>query len=888
MLWARRFWLSFESLFRRNRKAHRLDDEIQFHLDQQILENLAAGMNPRDARHAAMRTFGNPTFLKEETRDTWGWIWIEQTTSDLCYAARMLRKSPGFTAVAMLTLALGIGANTALFAIVSSVLLNPLPYFQPNQLVAIYQRTSQFQAAGVTYPNFLDWQKQNQSFRLLGAYSEHDFNLTGAGEPEKLRGQMISAGFFSMLGVRPLLGRTFRPEEDRLGANGVVLLAEGLWKRRFASSPDVLGYTLNLYGKAYTVVGVVPGDAPFFRPTDVFVPIGAWDDPTFRDRRVGVGMSVIGRLKPGLDLRQAQADMDAIARNLESAYPDADKGVGIRLVPLKEDIVGDVQRILLLMLGAVGFVLLIACANVAGLLLARSAARTGEFAVRVAFGAGRARVIRQLLTESLLLATTGGGLGLLLASWSMKSIIRVLPQALPRADDIQLDTHVLLFTLIVSGVTGLLFGLIPAVKSSRANLAVTFKEGSRRSSPTRHRTQGIFVVAEMAIALVLLAGAGLMLRSLAKLWNVDPGFDPHHVLFFNVAPSPGRLASGPAQILQALRELPKRFEAVPGIEASAALFGSLPMQGDSEVPVWRDGQAPPTSASEMNFAMVYGVTPHYWKAMRIPLIRGRYLTEQDNEHSPPVVLIDENLAYRFFGKEDPLGRRIHLGVIGTEPEIVGIVGHVKHEGLASGGREKIPAQFYMPFTQVPERFISEVSLGVDFVARTTGPPESFIGAIREASKQFDSQQVVYAFDSMDAIVRSSIAMQHFSMMLLSAFAALALLLSCLGIYGLIVYVVGQRTHEIGVRIALGAVRKNVLWLILGHGAKMTAMGTAIGLMGAFGLTRLLSNFLFGVSSSDPITFCAVAILMIFVGLLASWVPARRATRVDPMVALRYE
>jgi predicted permease len=599
-------------------------------------------------------------------------------------------------------------------------------------------------------------------------------------------------------------------------------------------------------------------------------------------------MSVIGRLKPGLTLRQAQADLDAIARNLESAYPDADKGVGIRMVSLKESIVGDVQRILLLMLGAVGFVLLIACANLAGLLLARSESRAREFTVRVALGAGRARVIRQLLTESLLLAATGGGLGLIIAGWSTKSMLSVLPQALPRADHIQLDTRVLVFTLIISGITGLLFGLIPALKSSRANLAETFKEGGRSSSATRYRTQGIFVVAQMAVALVLLAGAGLMLRSLAKLWNVNPGFDPHHVLFFNVAPSPATLASSPAQILQVFRELPKRLEAVPGIEAAAALAGSLPMQGDSEVPVWRDGQAPPTNASELNLAMFYGVTPDYWKAMRVPLLRGRYLTDQDNEHSPPVVLIDENLAHKFFGRENPLGKRIHLGLIGTQPEIVGIVGHVKHEGLASAGHEKIPAQFYMPFTQIPEKFVSQVSLGVDFVARTTGPPESFIGAMREASKQFDSQQVVYAFDSVDAIVSRSIAAQHFSMILLSAFAALALLLSCAGIYGLLAYVVGQRTHEIGVRVALGAVQKNVLWLILGHGAKMTVMGTAIGLVGAFGLTWLLSNFLFGVSSTDPITFSMVAILMILVGLLASYVPARRAMRVDPMVALRYE
>ena len=882
--------LRLRSLFRWARANQELDDELRDHLERKTEEYVAKGLTQKEAHRRARLDLGGIEQTKEKCRDARRVNWIQDFVQDLRFGLRMLGKNPGFTAVAVLTLALGIGANTALFTIVNSVLLNPLPYAHANRLVSVYQRTAQFQTAGDTYPNFLDWEKENRSFDILAAYTEHDFNLTGAGEPEKLRGQMVSAGFFSMLGVKPLLGRTFRPEDDQLGARYVVLLADGLWKRRFASSPDILGLPLTMNGKAYTIVGVVPGRAPLYKPSDIFVPIGTWDDPGFHDRRMSMGMSVIGRLKPGVDLRQAQADMEAIARNLEEAYPEADKGVGIALIPLKETIVGDIRPILLLLLGAVGFVLLIACANVAGLLLARSTARAREFAVRAALGANRSRVIRQLLTESFLLASVGGGLGLFLAAWSTKAILGALPQALPRGDEIQLDAHVLVFTLVASAVTGLLFGLIPAFKTSRTNLQETFKEGGRGLSTSRYRAHGTFVVVEMAIALVLLTGAGLMLRSLVGLWKVNPGFDPLHVLFFNVAPSPARLASTPSQIREAFRDLPKRFKAVPGIEAASPLFGSLPMQGDSEVPVWLDGQAPPmsTADAQVNFAMIYGVAPDYWKVMRIPLLRGRYLEDSDNENSRPVVVIDEDLAHKFFPRQDPIGKRLHIGLIGTAPEIVGIVGHVKHEGLGSGGRERIPAQFYMPFTQVPEKWMPEVSLGVDFVVRTTGPPESFIGAIREASRQFDSQQVVYAFDSMEAIVSSSIWAQHFSMLLLSGFAALALLLSSVGIYGLISYLVTQRTHEIGVRVALGAFRGDVLWLILGHGIKMTIAGIAIGLAGAFGLTRLLSSLLFGVSTTDPLTFGGAAIFLIFIGVLACYVPARRAMRVDPMVALRYE
>jgi predicted permease len=877
----------FKQLFSRRRRYNDLSEEIQQHLEEKIEELVATGMPRKEAAAAARREFGNVTLVEEDSRAIWRWPSIENILMDGRYGLRQLRRNPGFSAVAILTLALGIGANTALFSVVNSVLLNPLPYPHPGQLVAVYQRTPQFQKAGDTYPNFLDWKKDNRSFAAIGAYREQDFNLTSASEPERLRGQMISADFLSLLAIRPLLGRTFRPEEDQVGASPVALLGDGFWTRKFGSSPQVLNQSLTINGTAYLIVGVVPGRSPLYRTSDVFVPIGQWDDPTFRDRRVSMGMHVVGRLKQRLDVRQAQADVDGIARNLETAYPEADKGVGISLVPLKDTIVENIRPILLLLLGAVGFVLLIACANVAGLLLARTTSRTREFAVRAALGASPARMIRQLLTESSLLAIIGGAFGLLLAAWGAQAALGVLPDALPRADEIRLDGHVLVFTFVASGLVGIAFGLAPALNTARADLHDTFKKGGRGSSGARYRAQGILVVTEMAMAVVLLVGAGLMLRSLTALWSVDPGFNPHNSLAFNVAVSPHKL-SNPAQIREVFRELPARFEAIQGVAAASALTGALPMHGSSEMPLWREGQPPPTNSGNMHFALFYAVTPGYWRAMAIPLIRGRYLTDQDNEASHPVIVIDQSLAREFFPGEDPLGRRINVGLIGTEPEVVGIVGHVKHWGLASDNQESIQAQFYLPFMQIPDKFMPLVASGVDFVVRTSGAPQSFVGAIRKASQQFDGSQVVYGFEAMDEIVSDSVSTQRSSMILLALFAAVALVLSSVGIYGVISYLVEQRTHEIGVRLTLGALRKDVLWLILGHGTKMAMIGIAIGLGASFGLTRLMTKLLFGVTPTDPVTFGGVTILLLLVALLACFVPARRAMQVDPMVALRHE
>ncbi|MGB0036214.1 MAG: ABC transporter permease, partial [Candidatus Acidiferrales bacterium] len=601
---------------------------------------------------------------------------MDTILQDLKYAIRMLAKSPGFTAIAILTLALGIGANTALFSVVNGVLLNPLRFPEPGQLLGVYARTATFPRSSITFPNYLDWEKGNTSLSSIAAYRGEDYNLTGSGEPQRLSGEMITSQFFTTLRIKPVLGRSFLPEEDVPGAGPVVLIGEGMWKRKFGSSPEIIGKSITLNGTPHTILGVFTGRLPMFPPADVYLPLGQWTDPLFRDRRVSMGTRAIGRLRPGVSLPQAQANMDSIAQSLAATYPESNKGSGIHLIPLKQDTVGDVQGILLVLLGAVGFVLLISCANVANLLLVRSTGRAREFAIRFALGASRARAIRQLLTESVLLGVAGGGIGLLLAKWGTQAVLAALPETLPRADEIGIDTHVLLFTLGVSILTGIIFGLVPAWKTLNADLHDTLKEGGRGSSGARHRTQQIFVAAEMALALVLLIGAALMIRSLSALWGINPGFDPRNVLTFSLSLTFDQKA--PADELRAkYRESLRRLESVPGIESISMTGGDLPMHGDSELPFWLEGHPKPSSDRDMEVALFYLVTPGYQPAMRIPLIQGRSFTARDDEHAPAVVLVDASFAHKYFPNESPIGKHIHFELIGTEPEIIGVVGHVE-------------------------------------------------------------------------------------------------------------------------------------------------------------------------------------------------------------------
>jgi predicted permease len=701
----------------------------------------------------------------------------------------------------------------------------------------------------------------------------------------------VASDLFSILGVRPLLGRTFAPGEDEIGATPIAVIGEGLWRRKFASAPDFVGKSMTLDGRGYTVIGVIPASfcfpmGGFSARSEVFVPVGQWKNNLLDMRSAGLGFHGIGRLRPGVSIEQAAADMNAVTNGLAAAFPDANKGIGAKLVPLKQWLVGGVQPLLLVLLASVGFVLLIACVNVANLLLARSNGRTREFAIRVAVGASQRRVLRQLLTESVLLALTGGALGLLLAARGTRAALGVLPTALPRAEEVGLDTRVLLFTLAISLLAGVLFGLAPALRMSRAKLQDSLRESGRGLSGPRHRVQSIFVVSEMAMALVLLAGAGLMIRSLARLSNVDAGFDPRNVLTVGVSLPPSMMSAPPDAIRAFFHVFDHKMASIPGVQAVSQTWGALPMSGDDEQTFWLEGQPRPANENEKNMAIDYIVEPGYLKAMGIPLQRGRFFTEQDNEHTPRVVVVDDVFARKFFPREDPVGKRILSDNFVGSAEIVGVVGHVKQWGLDMDDTQKLRAQFYLPCMQMPDGFIAMTPSGSAMIMRSNAA--GLIDSIRHASQQISNELVIFGLQSMDEVIAGSLARRRFSMILLVVFATVALLLASIGIYGVISHLVGQRTHEIGIRMALGARQPDIVRLVLVGAGRLAAIGIAVGLVSALGLTRLMANLLYGVGPNDPLTFLAVPAILISVALLASYLPARRATQVDPMIALRYE
>ncbi len=817
---------------------------------------------------------------------------MSQITQDLRYALRQLRKNPGFTAVALLTLTLGIGANTALFSIINGVLVSSLPFSQPDQLVTLHENKPNFEGGSLSYPNFRDWQKDNHTFSAVAVARNYAFSLTGIGEAEQVSGEFVSSDFFSVLGVKPVLGRSFAQDEDQIGAGPVALISTGLWRSKFSSAPDILGKSITLDAKSYIIVGVIPANfhlvIPGFHDGQVYVPIGQWSNPFLVLRSAGLGIHGIGRLKAGVSIAQARADMEAVTRNLAAGFPDADKGITAKVTPLKEQMVGHVRSFLLVLLAAVGFVLLIACANVANLLLARSTGRARELAVRAALGASHARVVRQLLTESMLLAAAGGGLGLLLAAWGTRATLRILPATLPRAEQVGIDNHVLLFTTAVSLLAGVLFGLTPALKISQPDLQETLKPGGRGASEGRHRTQRVFVVVEMALALVLLVGAGLTIRSLMKLWSLDPGFNPHNVLTFGLSLPPSMMTANPDAIRAAFREFDAKLASVPNVKAVSQTWGAIPLSSDDEQLFWLEGQPKPANENDMNWAIDYIVEPAYLKAMGIPLLQGRFFTLQDNQHSPLVVVIDEIFAQKYFPNQNPVGKRINLTMFNQLAEIVGVVGHVNQWGLGTDDRQSLRSDLYLPCAQMSNDFVAMAPSGSAVVVRTGEASAGLLDSIRHVSEQISNQQVIFGAQTMDSIVSDSMASQRFSMILLTIFAMLALLLASVGIYGVISHVVNQRTREIGIRMALGARRLDVLRMVLGDGARMTLTGAAIGLVAAFGFTRWLASMLFGITPTDPITFVAVAALLCAIALFACYVPAHRATRVDPMIALRYE
>ena len=804
---------------------------------------------------------------------------------DIGYGLRLCRRNPGFTAVAILALGIGIGANTAIFSVVDGVLLRPLPYPEPDRLIMVYEKEPDFSRTSVSYENFLDWRRDNRLFADLASFRGDDMNFTGSGQPEHLSGEYVSYSLFSVLGVRPLLGRTFLPQEDQQGAGGVTILNYAFWKRRFGGDPSVIGRTLTLNARPYAVIGVMPQGFHFREMADLYIPIEQWNSIALRDRENHPGLRVVGRLRPGVTMASAQADMDAIGRRLAEAYPKSNTGRGVIVAPTKDDMVGYIKPTLLMLLGAVGLVLVIACSNVANLLLARATARRHEFAIRAALGAGRWRAIRQLLTESVILSLGGAGVGLAIAAWGTRAVVAAAPMYLPPAEEVGLNGYVLGFTLGVSILTGILFGLAPAFHSSNVTPEESLRAGARGSGGGRHRAEPVFIAVEVGLAVVLLSGAGLMIQSIWRLWKVDPGFNTSHLLTSQVAISPRTMSSAQA-IRLANQQIVSRIEAAPGIQA-AAVTSLIPLgENDSEIGFWLGGGPQPPS-DQVTPAVFSVVTPDYTKAMGIPLRSGRFFTNRDTLSSTPVVVIDDVMAQHVFPHQDPLGKQISLIAFGPV-QVVGVVGHVKQWGLDSDDTAKIRSELYFPLMQVPDKFMSAGVAGLNLVVRTTPDPLSMVSVVRAQVAGPTEDQPMYSVQTMEQLISMSLEERRFTMLLLIIFSATALVLASVGIYAVMSYAVSRRTHEIGVRLALGATRREVLAMVLREGVALAAVGTVLGLASAVAVTRLLASLLYGVKPADPWTLATVAVAVGAVAVLASYPPALRATRVNLVTALRYE
>ncbi|HEX5734750.1 MAG TPA: ABC transporter permease [Blastocatellia bacterium] len=873
-----RAWLvRLAGLFSKGRREREMAEELESHLRMHIDDNLRAGLDAAEARRRALIKLGGLEQVKESYRDRAGLPAIETLIRDLRYGGRMLLKQPGFTLIAVLTLSLGIGANTAVFSIVNAVLLRPFPYHAPERLVILQERYSSG-GFSPSYPNFADWREQNTVFdSIVAVRTNESFNLTGSGEPERLQGRLVSAEFFSTLGIKPLAGRDFLAEEDRPGAAPAALLSYGFWQRRFGKDPSIIGKQLTLNNQSYTVVGVTPPDFQYGAEADITVPIGLSAE-RFRLRGRDPGTDVVARLKPDVSEQQAETELNMIAARLEQQYPESNTGRRVLVTPLHESFVGDVRQPLLILLGAVGLVLLIACANVANLLLVRASARRKEMAVRVALGADRWRIIRQLLTESVLLAAVGAGVGILLALWGTSFIAAQLPDGIPRLQESRVDAPVLVFTLAVSLLTGLLFGLAPALQASRPNLIEGLKEGDRGSSGRRQRLRSMLVIGEVALTLTLLVGAGLLIQSFRRVLEVDPGFKPQNLLMMQVS------INNPdgQQVANFFEQLQQNVRSLPGIE-SVAVSNGLPFGVANHPTFFIEGRLdqenkPPT--------VRYTVSPDYFQTLGIELIKGRVFNAQDTRNSPGVVIIDEVLARYAFPNEEPLGKRLKQSRESPSLEIVGVVRHVEHDSLEGQAPNK--AQYYTNFNQIALESLPNSVRRINLLVRTEVEPLSLASAVRGQVADLNKDQAVFNVRTMEQVMAQSVAPRRFSMLLLAVFAVVALALASLGIYGLMSYAVAQRTREIGVRMALGAQSGNVLRLVIGQGMKLALAGVALGLVASVALTRTINSLLFGVSATDPATFTVIALLLVLTALLACYAPARRATKVDPMIALRYE
>ncbi len=887
MRWVRKLRLRWWSLFRRGRVERALDEELRFHLDEQIAENVAAGMTAEEARYAARRLLGGAEQVKEECRDMRRVNLIGDLLRDVQYGARVLQKSPGFTVAAVLTLALSIGANTAIFSVVHAVLLQPLPFRNPDRLAMVWEDAS-FMGFPEDTPapaNFVDWKNRNHVFEDMAALRGDLMNLTGDGPAEEVEVKVATPNFFPLLGVRPLVGRTFLPEEGQAGAGKTVLLSQGLWVRRYSGSPDIVGKRILMNGETYTVVGVLPPGFDFPDRVDVWIPLAL--PPEQWHQRGTHYLQVVARLRDGVTVDRARADMAAIARQLEHEYPETNSRLGTVVIPLHDQFVGNLRLAFLVLLAAVGGVLLIACANLANLLLARATVRGREMAVRMALGARRNRIVRQVLTESILLSLLGGAAGIFLASWTLGFLTKLIPLALTTTTTIRLSAPVLMFSMAIAACAGILFGLAPALQISGVRIAETLKQGGRSGvGAGRGRVRSALVVAQVSVTVILLIGTGLLLQTLLRLHQIDPGFRPDHVLCLrtSLADSANSRYRELKDRVEFYQRVLARVTVLPGV-VTAGYTTFLPLTNRGGTSGFAIEGKPILTAGVGNDANHRVVTPDYLRAIGVPLIAGRFLSESDGPNARPVALINQTMARQYWPGGDPLGKRFKLGEdSSTAPwiTIVGVAGDVRQMGLDVPTR----AEMYFPYQQPAGAY--GYFMPRDLAIRVTGDPVRLVSAVRRVIAEVDKDQPISHVQPMELLLDSEVASRQVQAELLGAFAILALALASLGIYGVLAYAVTQRTSEIGLRMALGARQQELLRSVMSQGARLTGAGVVLGLAGAWMLTRLMRSLLYGITATDLTTFMGCSGIVLLVGLSACYFPARRAARVDPTLALRHE
>lgn len=879
MSWLKRLW-------HRKLLEDQLEKELRFHLDQHQADLVERGNDPDAAGRQARIALGGSEQIKESCRDARGTRWAEDLLRDCRYAIRALRQRPGFAAVAILTLGLGTGATTMMFTVIDSVLLKPLAFPHSDRLVSLHEKTGKEGLEwNLSYLNFLDCKKMSRSLTSMAAWRYAGGTISAPGDAEYVQGRQISADFFPVLGIPLTRGRAFSHDEDRPGGSPVAIISHHLWQTRYGGNDAAVGARILFEGQAYTIVGVAPASFRFSgEDADIFTPIGQFVSPTMQNREMHPGIRVLARLRTGVTLNQAQSELAIIGRDLAEQYPKSNAGHRIAAEPLRQDVVGDVGSTLWLLLASVGLVLLIACVNIASLLLARAVSRERELAMRTALGAGRGRLIRQSLTESSLLGVCGGAVGVLLAALGTHPFLLFWPGGLPRVEEIHLDWQVLLFALAASLLSGILFGLAPALRVPVRDLEQVLRAGSRTVVSSSRRLHSAFVISEIALAIVLLIAAGILGRTLLRITSLDPGIDPHNVLVTRVALSSDAIAK-PARIRLAWRQILDRVRSTPGVR-STAIADVIPMGGDDEeIGYWTTPAQP--AASQTPLALLNLVTPDYFQVMGIPLLRGRSFTDRDRTGSDLVVAIDEVMAKRVFPRQNPVGNRLSLQFVGPV-RIVGIVGHVRHWGLDADDQATVREQVYLPFAQLPDPFVRLTASGMSLVVRTVSSPLNLVEGLRRSVRGTARDQAIYEIRTMEQVEKATLARERFLLLLFGLFAGLALLLACIGIYGVLAYLNSQRVAEFGIRLALGASARDVLRLVLGESIRMIFVGIVVGAAASVATGRLLERLVNGAHSTDLLTFTSMVLVLIVAALLASFLPARRASRIQPTTALRQE